>query len=314
MSDSPPCGVLVVDKPPGMTSHDVVYKVRRALQTRKVGHAGTLDPMATGVLIVLVGAATKLSQFLTLDHKSYEATIRLGCQTDTWDAQGHVVFERPVPDQVLHALRGELPESADVVHQALAAERSRTLQSPPIFSAIKQGGVASYRRARQGHHVELPDRPVRVLDMKRIDAADSPHPDLRLTLTVSKGYYVRSLANDIGKRLGTGAHLVALRRTASGPFHLEHATPLPLSHQQAIKALLPLEQVVTLAMPIVSMTSQGACRAVQGKQLTDDDFLSPPPDEPSAWLTEDGLIVAIGDRSRERPTIRRALLTHDKLC
>ncbi|NUP11015.1 MAG: tRNA pseudouridine(55) synthase TruB [Polyangiaceae bacterium] len=213
-------GVLLVDKPRGPTSHDIVGLVRRRLGTSRVGHAGTLDPMASGLLVVLVGEGTKLEPFLSAADKCYVAGVSLGRATTTLDAEGDTTHEAPVGDDVrgeLAALACDLASPAPLVRAALDAELARTEQVPPAYSAIHVDGVRSYQRARAGEEVILPPRRVHVLDTKLVStSADPPHLDVELT--VSKGYYVRAFARDLGAALDTAAHLDALERTRSGTF------------------------------------------------------------------------------------------------
>jgi tRNA pseudouridine55 synthase len=205
-----PEGLLLVDKPAGMTSHDVVDVVRRRLGLKKVGHAGTLDPMATGLLLIGVGRATRLLRFLGDLPKTYEGTIRLGVETTTLDAEGEVVREAPVDvaeADVAAAMRGLVGESR---------------QRPPAYSAVKVGGRKLYEAARAGERLEAEARPIRV-DAFDLHRWSSPHAAFRVTC--SSGTFVRVLAADVGEALGCGAHLLALRRTAIGPFEVDDAGP-----------------------------------------------------------------------------------------
>ncbi|HET7386618.1 MAG TPA: tRNA pseudouridine(55) synthase TruB [Nocardioidaceae bacterium] len=209
-------GVVVVDKPAGLTSHDVVAQVRRALGTRKVGHAGTLDPMATGVLVLGVGRATRLLGHLMLTEKAYDATVRLGVATSTDDAEGEVVA-------TISAARLDVAEVA-----ASAATFVGDLQQvPSSVSAVKVDGERAYRRVRAGEKVELAARPVTVhsLELHRVRPADDCL-DVDVSVRCSSGTYVRAIGRDLGEVLGVGGHLTALRRTAVGPFALAEATPL----------------------------------------------------------------------------------------
>mgnify|MGYP001396284416 CR=1 FL=1 len=203
-----PHGVLIVDKPSGPTSHDVVARARRVLKTRAVGHAGTLDPMASGVLLVLVGEATKLSSWLTLASKRYQTRIRLGVASDTLDAQGTL---REVP--YTQPSEGQL-------RAALAAEKQRASQVPPSVSAIKVDGRRAYELTRKGEAPELSPREVSVQELELLSTTER---ELELRLTVSKGYYVRALARDLAQRLDTCGYLCELRRLASGPFGIAEA-------------------------------------------------------------------------------------------
>lgn len=200
-------GVLLVDKGPDMTSHDVVAVARRCLRTKKIGHCGTLDPMATGMLILVIGTGTKLQDLLMSEDKEYTGSLRLGVTTSTQDREGEVVEEKPVP-----ALA-----DADI-RAAFDAFRGDFYQTPPMVSAVKIDGVPLYKLARQGKEVERKPRFVRVYDaqIQRIEL-----PDVDFRVVCSKGFYVRTYAHDIGQKLGCGAHLTDLRRTRSGHFKFE---------------------------------------------------------------------------------------------
>ncbi len=202
-------GVLLIDKAPGMTSHDVVAIVRRALSTKKVGHCGTLDPLATGLLIIVIGRGTKIQDLLMAEDKEYVGTMRLGVTTDSQDADGKIVETRPVPDLTREQL-----------DTAFAKFQGDFYQMPPMVSAIKKEGVPLYKLARQGKTVEREPRFVHVY-AHEILGVDLPTIEFRVVC--SKGFYVRTYAFDIGNELGCGAHLKTLRRTKSGQFTLEHA-------------------------------------------------------------------------------------------
>lgn len=205
-------GVLLVDKPQDHTSHDVVARLRGKLQTRKIGHAGTLDPMATGLLIMLIGKATRISQYLISLDKEYIGTIELGKVTDSQDAEGQVMETRPVP---------ELTQAA--LEKAMAGFLGDQYQTPPMYSAIKIDGVPLYKKARKGEDVEREPRFIRVSEFALTGMA-LPRFDFRLRC--SKGTYVRTIAHDLGQKLGCGAHLAALRRTATHKFNISQALPL----------------------------------------------------------------------------------------
>jgi tRNA pseudouridine55 synthase len=227
-------GVLLVDKPRDHTSHDVVARLRGKLRMRKIGHAGTLDPMATGLLIMLLGRATRVSQYLISLDKEYEGTVELGKTTDSQDAEGRVMEARPVPDlteaEVRAAMQGFLGDQ---------------YQMPPMFSAIKIDGVALYKKARKGEEVEREPRFIRVMAWDLLRFA-SPHIEFRLRC--SKGTYVRTLAHDLGTKLGCGAHLCALRRTATDRFNVSQALTLDRIEQLSLteieKRLIPVHQAV----------------------------------------------------------------------
>lgn len=209
MNPDPITGVLLVDKGPDMTSHDVVAVARRALGTKKIGHCGTLDPMATGLLILVVGKATKIQDLLMSEDKEYTGTLELGRTTNTQDAEGETELEREVP-----------PLSDEEVGAAFEKYRGDFYQTPPMVSAIKKDGVPLYKLARQGKEVAREPRLVHVYGY-RIDGIRLPEVDF--TVKCSKGFYVRTYAHEIGETLGCGAHLKALRRTRSGKFDLNRA-------------------------------------------------------------------------------------------
>lgn len=202
-------GLLIIDKPPGWTSHDVVGRLRRLTGIRRIGHAGTLDPMATGVLPLAVGRATRVLEYLSDADKRYRATIELGTTTDTYDADGAVVERRAVTGM-----------TDDSVRRALAGFVGEIEQRPPAYSAIKQGGVPLHRLARAGKDVKAPMRRVTIASIS-VDSIDLPR--LTIDVTCSKGTYIRSLAHDLGERMGCGAYLAALRRTATGGFTIDQA-------------------------------------------------------------------------------------------
>ena len=223
-------GVLLVDKPQGLTSHDVVYRLRRKLSMKKIGHAGTLDPMATGLLVMLIGKATRISQYLMSVDKAYEGEATLGVVTDSQDAEGEVLTTMPVPElteaQVREAIKGFLGDQ---------------YQTPPMHSAIKIDGVPLYKMARKGEEVEREPRFIRVM---AFDLLSFTPPRLTFRLLCTKGTYVRTIAHDLGQKLGCGAHLSALRRTGSGKFDIAQCLTL-----EAIEAL-PLPEIEKRLIPV----------------------------------------------------------------
>lgn len=241
MSAPAPTGLLVVDKPAGITSHGVVARARKALGTRKIGHAGTLDPMATGVLVLGVGRATRLLGHLMLTEKTYEATMRLGVTTTTDDAEGEVVAE---------ADTAHLDE--DAVRAALAAYVGEIEQVPTAVSAIKVDGKRAYQRVRDGEEVELKARPVTIHEL---DVTGVTLPEVSFRVRCSSGTYVRAIARDAGRDLGVGGHLTALRRTAVGPFGLDVAH---LPDALDADALLPMAQVARAAFPTLDLSDDTA--------------------------------------------------------
>jgi tRNA pseudouridine55 synthase len=292
--------VLVLDKPSGPTSHDVVARVRRLLGLREVGHAGTLDPMATGVLVVALGEATKLVPYLTMQEKAYDATLGLGVATDTLDALGREVVRSEVGEGLRAALvasRGALTV-APVLAAALDAERERTTQLPPAFSAIRQGGERAHTKARRGEEPALEPRPVRVVRLRLLDAGDEPGPWMAVELEVSKGYYVRALARDLAARLGTVGHLTALRRTRSGAFRLAEALPLDTAPDELEARVLPLELAAERVLPVARLSATGVRDAGYGRTIAAGDIEATGPGPapgPHAWLDPDGRLVAVGE-------------------
>jgi tRNA pseudouridine55 synthase len=248
-------GVLVIDKPKGPTSFDVVRQVRGLLKVKKVGHTGTLDPMATGVLPLCLGEATKVAGFITEGDKAYDAVVRLGAETDTQDAEGKVVAEAPVP-----ALTTALLE------EVLGRFRGSFEQVPPMYSAVKVGGKRLYELARAGEEVERASRHVTVYELVLRDFSAT---QLRLSVRCSKGFFVRTLAYDLGRALGCGAHLEGLRRTSSGPFTLAHALPLAdlatlvKEPEVLAKRLLPVSEALT-DLPAVRVNAADAVRVSHG--------------------------------------------------
>lgn len=278
-SDAGPSGICIVDKPAGWTSHDVVARARKLLGTRKVGHAGTLDPMATGVLVLGVGRGTRLLTFITGVGKSYEATIRFGVETDSLDADGEVT--------ATHDMSGLDP---DAVRRGAARLTGDLLQVPPMVSALKVDGRRLHELAREGVEVERPPRPVTV---SRFDVEPTDDPMLwRASLDCSSGTYVRSLAADLGRALAGGAHLASLRRTAVGPFGIDEATELEsLSLLELVEGVRHLDRVeVDEALSV----SVGHGRVLDAAAL---GLLDPAPGSgPWAVVGPDGALLAVYER------------------
>ncbi len=204
-------GVLVVDKPIGLTSHDVVQIIRKGTRIRRAGHTGTLDPRASGVLVVLLGPAVRLSEYVAASDKRYQAVLELGSSTDTYDAEGQIVNSAPVN------------VTEEEFTQALSSFVGEITQVPPPYSAVKVGGRKAYEMARQGEEVDLAPRTIQVYSLELLEWDP---PEAVIDVYCSSGTYVRSLANDLGEKLGCGAHLIGLRRTKSGRFTLRDAVPL----------------------------------------------------------------------------------------
>jgi tRNA pseudouridine55 synthase len=290
---SGPDGLVLVDKPAGWTSHDVVARVRRLAATRRVGHAGTLDPMATGVLVLGVNRATKLLTYLVGADKTYAATVRLGVATVTDDAEGE-------PTAVADA--SGVDDAA--VRRALAALTGAIAQVPSAVSAIKVDGRRSYARVRAGEDVRLEARPVTVhrfdlLALRRSEHDGVPVLDLDVEVEVSSGTYVRALARDLGTALGTGGHLTALRRTRVGPYGLDRCRTL--EQLEVDLALLPAADAARAAFPVRELTADEAVALSYGKRLAAADQGA----GPVAAIAPDGTLVALltEEDGRARPLL-----------
>ena len=216
-------GAILIDKPSGPTSHDVVDAIRRQFGLKKVGHCGTLDPNATGLLIIVLGRGTKLSEKLMSDDKVYEGTIKFGESTDSYDADGELTGSLPV-----------MPMTLDQLNEEAAAFVGDLMQVPPMVSAIKKGGVPLYKLARKGQEVEREPRLIHIYNFRFTNYVE---PIATFKLACTKGTYVRSVAHDLGQKLGCGAHLATLRRSVSGKFDVADATPLDVVLQLSGAAL-----------------------------------------------------------------------------
>ena len=249
-------GLVIVDKPAGMTSHDVVSRLRRFFGTRKVGHAGTLDPMATGVLVVGLNRGTRFLAHLVATTKAYDATIRLGAATGTDDAEGERTWGAPA----------HLLDDAAVA-AAVADLRGDIMQRPASVSAIKIDGKRAHERVREGEEVEIPARPVTVMSFdihSLIRTGD--FLDLEVSVSCSSGTYIRSLARDLGEALGVGGHLTALRRTEVGPFRLSDAVELA-SLEEDPRLSLSLDEALTRSYPVLEVTAEEGTALAMGKWL-----------------------------------------------
>jgi tRNA pseudouridine55 synthase len=287
----PTPGLVVVDKPPGLTSHDVVARLRRLARTRRVGHAGTLDPMATGVLVLGVGAATRLLHHLVLADKAYTATIRLGQATVTDDAEGEITARRSAAAVTDEAVRAAMVPLTGAIRQV-----------PSSVSAIKVDGQRAYKRVREGEAVALAARPVTVSRFAAL-AVRRPDPDLvdvDVAVECSSGTYVRALARDLGAALGVGGHLTALRRTRVGPFTLAQARTLDELAELADPVTLPLPDAVRLAMPVRDIDAAEARELSFGRALAARGVAGT-----HAALAPDGTVAAllVEDGERARPVL-----------
>ncbi len=295
-------GLLVIDKPAGLTSHDVVARVRRIVGERRVGHTGTLDPFATGVLVVLVGRATRLAQFLSRAEKEYEAVIRLGYATDTGDVTGAHVKERSTTET-----RRCMEIQREQIETALASLRGEIEQTPPMFSAKKVAGRKLYDLARRGEEIER--QPIRVAvrefealprNGQLLQANDDGTCDLTVRVVCSAGTYVRALAEALGERLGVGAHLVALRRTRAGQYKIEGAITLDqladLVKAESLEQVLISADTALSRMPFVHLSADEARRARHGVavQAGGDAALRWPHGERVRMRDQHGDLFAVG--------------------
>lgn len=248
-------GLLIVNKPVGPTSHDIVYRVRKWSGERRVGHTGTLDPLASGVLIICLGTATRISEYILHSDKRYTAVVRLGQTTATYDSQGDILVQK------------EVNLSREQIEAALNQFRGTIDQTPPAYSAIQVGGRRAYEMAREGEEVELKARTVTI---HSLDVVEWKSPDLTLDISCSSGTYIRSIANDLGQALGVGGHIVGLTRTATGPFTLADAHELndlqnlrPLSFLQLMR---PTDDAL-MQWPEVRLDAEGANRIQHGNPV-----------------------------------------------
>lgn len=293
-------GVLVVDKPQGLTSHDVVAAARRLLGESRIGHTGTLDPMATGVLPLAIGRATRLVRFLSASDKDYDATIRFGVTTDTYDVTG---------TETSHT--GRTPD-LDAVMRALDALRGEYLQMPPPYSAKKIQGQRAYDLARAQREVTLASVPVRV---PRVELIDFSGVTAQVTLTCSAGFYVRSFAHALGGLTGTGAALEALRRTRSGEFLLQEAVGLDaLEGERGASRMLPMEALLR-DIPAVTLTPLGREHVAHGRELAAMDFAPVQPvqtrDPRPEWtrlLDAEGVLVGVATAGTRPDSLHPSLV------
>ncbi|MFL6332957.1 MAG: tRNA pseudouridine(55) synthase TruB [Pyrinomonadaceae bacterium] len=310
-------GLLIIDKPEGWTSHDVVARVRRVLKEKRVGHTGTLDPFATGVLVLLVGRATRLAQFLSGAEKEYEATIRLGFSTDTGDLTGARREGGGASDCA--ALKPEDLEAA------LVPLRGEFGQVPPMYSAKKVAGKKLYELARKGEEVERKAVPVRVSEFEIVRDEDGSFArrngdgtcDVRARVVCSAGTYVRALAESVGENLKTGAHLAALRRTRAGEFGLDRAVSLeglPQLFEEGQEFLVPLEAALP-RMPSAHLTAQEAARVRHGAAVAAGESQGWEDGAQVALLDERGALLAVGAYDARASALRpRVMLAVENKC
>ena len=303
-------GSLIIDKPEGITSHTVVARVRRAIGTRRVGHSGTLDPFATGVLVVCVGRGTRLSQFLVGLDKEYVATIRLGFATDTQDLTGKQITP----------LRSSNDRSLEDVRPVLNDFRGAQMQTPPMYSAKKVAGERLYRAARAGREVERQPVPINVYSIDLIDEGPGPlilnqdgTRDFVVRVRCSSGTYIRTLAHDIGERLGVGGHLAALRRTAVGHFDITRAIALEELEQGGGHALgstlVGMAETVS-HLPWVELDADAINAVTNGREVRLSSEMAASPEQPVRLLSQQGALVAVGDYDKERRVIKPRVVVY----
>ena len=291
-------GLLIIDKPEGLTSHDVVARVRRILKTKRVGHTGTLDPFATGVLVLLIGKATRLAQFLDKDEKEYEAVIQFGFETDTGDRTGQRTAESELQNEAI----SERLQTTDW-KKVFDDFRGDIEQTPPMYSAKKQGGKKLYELARQGKEVERQPVSVLIKELELSEGFEIPNPksQVRIRVVCSAGTYIRTLAEDIGRSIGIGSHLTELRRTRAGKFALGDSLSLDELDPTSV-TLLPIEKAVShlpefiLSPDRVEKTRNGMTTRTSGAQYDDNVIVR--------MVDQNGDLVAIGVNENEVSEIR----------
>lgn len=272
-------GVLVVDKPVGLTSHDVVQIVRKGTNIRRAGHTGTLDPRASGVLVILIGPAVRLSEYVSASDKRYQAVVRLGTRTDTYDADGRVVSTAPVDNITEQQFEEALKQFIGTIEQV-----------PPPYSAVKIKGRKAYEMAREGEEVDLSPRTIQVYNLELLEWAP---PEAVIDVYCSSGTYVRSLAHDLGESLGCGAHLVGLRRTKSGRFTLRDAVPLRKLREHFengtwYQLLIPAAEALS-DWPSIELTSDQTDAVRHGHRVPGDPSLG----KHARGINEQGELVAL---------------------
>lgn len=284
-------GILIIDKPAGITSHDVVARVRRILGTKRVGHTGTLDPFATGVMVIVVGRATRLAQFLDKDEKEYIADVRFGWETDTGDREGLRTAECGLRNEEVGAPLGEIEWD-----EVLMGFRGRIKQVPPMYSAKKVDGKKLYELARSGAEVEREAVDITVRELEILDEEQfrNPQSAVRIRVVCSAGTYIRTLAEDIGRATGLLAHLTELRRTRAGRFGVGQAITLETlaEHSSPDDLLLPLEEAVS-HLPVFTLSEDRVAKTLNGMSTRDlsGRFAD---GETVAMVSPDGKLLAIG--------------------
>jgi tRNA pseudouridine55 synthase len=292
-------GILIIDKPAGLTSHDVVARVRRILRTKRVGHTGTLDPFATGVMVLLIGSATRLARFLDKDKKEYVAEVQFGFETDTGDLSGSRIADHGLG---IGELAGKL--SSTDWERVFDKFRGDILQTPPMYSAKKVEGKKLYELARQGKEVERKAVPVTIHQLELLQNETGPGSAIRIRVACSAGTYIRTLAEEIGREAGVGAHLTSLRRTAAGKFAI--AQSLTIEQLQDLtepeRALLPVECAVShLSQFILPDDRVGPTRNGLSTRIEDGSY---EPGEFVRMTQGDKEVIAVGVYDKEEKVIR----------
>ena len=306
-------GVLIIDKPAGMTSHDVVARVRKISGERKVGHTGTLDPFATGVLVLLAGRATRIAQFLSAAEKEYEAVIRFGYSTNTGDLTG-VRVESPTDP------RGQSPQSLrrEEIESAMTSLKGEIKQLPPMYSAKKIAGQKLYQHAHRGEVIEREPLSVTIHEFElvtadhNVSAHDAGACDIRVRVVCSAGTYVRTLAEDLGKELGVGAHLTMLRRTRAGQFGIDAALTLErleevIAHKQLIDALISPHDALS-HLPSIDLNDEQLRRTSHGVALPLNDKEVTLSEGDPVRLSKDNQLIAVGKFDAQQCTIHPSVV------
>ncbi|MGZ8842460.1 MAG: tRNA pseudouridine(55) synthase TruB [Pyrinomonadaceae bacterium] len=312
-------GAFIIDKPAGITSHDVVARVRKIIGERRVGHTGTLDPFATGVLVILVGRATRLAQFLSGAEKEYEAVIRLGYQTDTGDMTG-----TRLPANFSSEAESPTEPHRDQIETAMSLLTGEIDQTPPMYSAKKIGGRKLYELARKGE--EVAREPVRIT-VRKFEAipADALQPkqnsdgtsDIKVRVVCSAGTYIRTLAEDLGKHLGVGAHLVELRRIRAGTFRIEEAITLEqlaelLKSNTAESKVIPPDTILS-HLPAIDLTADQVTRTIHGIDLSADDYVVLNWEDGAAvrMRSPDNQLIAVGSYDESQNAVHPKVVIAD---
>lgn len=266
-------GIILVDKPQGLTSHDIVSRLRRQFQTRRVGHAGTLDPLATGLLVIAIGPATRFLQYLPLEPKEYVVTYKFGLSTNTYDADGETTEERDIPFNLKELITDSIPTFLGDQEQL-----------PPMFSAVKKNGKPLYAYARKGEEVERPKRKIYISEYELLHLDEDT---ATFRIVCSGGTYIRTLGHDLGVKLGCGAHVTKLQRTKVGKFNLENATKWEASN---VEALIPLSKALP-PLPLITLNEAQAEKVQHGQEILSNSEI---PTEKVGMLGPNGNVLGIG--------------------